>query len=271
MSAQLCCSYLRIYRPYDVLSEAEQAAVEQVRAHPVPTSGRAGRHSLGLLAPQECREVYEKTVDDRLYVCLGHNKLRSLLGLIAFERSLPDSVVPHFFSEKEVARARTELESLQRTLPDVRPSVVQSVWHVPLRWFVCFDDSERRIEQSAGDGASLGDAATIRYETGVGTARERVGRALETLTGGIVHPVIVGMIYELKEWLSTFDASSLLELDYASVATLFEPDELADDHSSADVWNAIRALGDGDGMKAGLFYQRANERWMRTRQHESLN
>lgn len=197
-------------------------------------------------------------------MCLGHNRLRTLLGLIAFERSLPDSVVPLFFSEQEVATARDELETLQRSHPGVRPSVVQSVWHVPLRWFVCFEDAERRIEHE-------GDLPIIRYETRVGTASARVGEALETLTGGIVHPVIVGMIYELKEWLATFDADSLLELDYASVAAMFEEDELADDHSSADVWAAIRALGEGDGMKAGLFYQRANERWMRARQRETLN
>jgi hypothetical protein len=209
-------------------------------------------------------ELYEKTIDGRTYVCLGHNRLRTLLGLIAFERSIPDAVVPLFFSEQELAGARAELESLQSEYPEVRPSVVQSVWHVPLRWFVCFDDSERRIEQA-------GDQPTIRYETRAEEARRRVGDALQTLTGGIVHPVIVGMIYELKEWLATFDASSLLELDYASVATLFDPDEIADDHSAADVWSAIRALGEGDGMKAGLFYQRANERWTRVRQRESLN
>lgn len=264
MSARLCCSYLRVYRPLDVLSEPERAVIEQMRAQPRQLSDRSGRHSLGLLAPEECRELYEKTVDGRLYVCLGHNRLRSILGLIAFERSLPDSVVPLFFSEQEVATARAELETLQRSHPNVRPSVVQSVWHVPLRWFVCFDDSERRIEHE-------GDQPTIRYETRVSTARARVGEALETLTGGIVHPVIVGMIYELKEWLTTFDEDSLLELDYASVADMFEEDELADDHSSSDVWSAVRALGEGDGMKAGLFYQRANERWMRARQRETLN
>lgn len=264
MSARICCSYLRVFRPVEALSEPERAFVEHSRGAPSKQAAGARRHSLGLLAPQECRELYEKTVDGQLFVCLGHNRLRTLLGLVAFERSIPDSVVPLFFSEQELRKARAELEKLQRTHPDIRPSVVQSVWHVPLRWFVCFDDAERRIEQA-------GEEPTIRYETRALTARRRVAEALQTLTGGIVHPVIVGMIYELKEWLATFDASALLELDYASVASMFEPDEIADDHSAADVWNAIRALGDGDGMKAGLFYQRANERWARARQRESFN
>ena len=263
MSARLCCAYLRVYRPLDTLSEAERAFVERSR-DTWPLRSRASRFSLGLLAPQECREVYEKTVDGRPYVCLGHNHLRSLLGLVAFERSIPDAIVPAFFGELEVARARAELERLQSSHPDIRPSVVQSVWHVPLRWFVCFDDVERRIEQAD-------DHPTIRYETRAAQASQRVAGALHTLTGGIVHPVIVGMIYELKEWLSLYPSEALLELDYASVARIFDPDELADDHSAADVWNAIHALGEGDGMKAGLFYQRVNERWLRARQRESLN
>ncbi|MGH2760460.1 MAG: hypothetical protein ACRDKJ_13000 [Actinomycetota bacterium] len=264
MSARLCCSYLRVYRPFEGLSQPERALVEHVRGRVGSLSSRPTRHSLGLLAPQECRELYEKTVDGSTFVCLGHNQLRRLLGLVAFERSLPDAVVPFFFSEQEIATARAELERIQRAHPDVHPPVVQSVWHVPLRWFVCFDDGERRIEQD-------GDHPTIRYETRIATARDRVGHALQTLTGGIVHPVIVGMIYELREWLATFDPSALLELDYASVAAMFDPDEIADDHSAADVWSAIHALGEGDGMKAGLFYQRANERWTRARQRESLN
>jgi hypothetical protein len=79
------------------------------------------------------------------------------------------------------------------------------------------------------------------------------------------------MLFELKEWLARFGDDSILELDYASVATLFDVEELADDHSAADVWRAIRASADGDGMSAGLYYRRANERWTRARQCEERN
>lgn len=183
---------------------------------------------------------------------------------MAFERSLPDSAVPLFFTEDQIAGARRELASIEREQPGLRPPIVQSLWHVPPRWFVCFDDSERRIEQA-------GDHPSIRYETRIDVARSRVSAALETLTGGIVHPVIVGMIYELKEWLKGFGERAVVELDYASVATMFDADDLADDHSAADVSNAIAALGEGDGMKAGLFYRRVNERWSQARARESLN
>ena len=50
-----------------------------------------------------------------------------------------------------------------------------------------------------------------------------------------------------------------------------DPDDLADDHSAADVWTAIEALGEGDGTRAGLSYRRANARWITARQRESMN
>ncbi len=259
MTARLCCSYLRVYQPLDSLTQRERVSVD--RAHAATGRGSA---ALGLLAPDECHEVYERDVDGETLYCPAHTRLRWLLGLVAFERSMPGSAVPLFFTREQLEDAHEELASLEREEPGVRPPIVQSVWHVPPRWFVAFDDAERRIEHA-------GEHPKIRYETKIGTARERVGRALETLTGGVVHPVIVGMIYELKEWLKSFDERSLLELDYASVATLFPPDDLADDHSAADVWSAIAALGEGDGMRASLFYRRVNERWGHPRMRESLN
>ncbi len=258
LSAHLCCSYLRVYQPFASLPEAERDVAV------VRSNGAGAGAALGLLAPEECSDAYEKWLDGERYVCLTYSRLRWLQGLIAFERSLPDAAVPLFFSREQVADARVELESFERDHPGLCPPLVQSLWHVPPRWFVCFDDAERRIEQA-------GDHPTIRYETRVGAARERVSSALDTLTGGIVHPVIVGMIYELKEWLKNFDEKALLELDYASVATLFPADDIADDHSAADVWSAISALGEGDGMKAGLYYRRVNERWSRSRSRETLN
>ncbi len=250
-----------MYQPFASLTDAERCVVEHLR-DPQP-SPPAAPQALGLLAPEECSEVYEKVVEGEAFFCPTHPRLRWLLGLVAFDRSI-EGAAPLFFSQKQMVAARRELECIERDQPGVRPSLVQSLWHVPPRWFACFADSERRIEQ-------VGDHLTIRYETQIDMARERVSDALDTLTGGIVHPVIIGMIYELKEWLCAFSSRGVLELDYASVATLFEPDDLADDHSAADVWNSIRALGEGDGTKAGLYYRRVNERWAHSRVRESLN
>lgn len=264
MSALLCCSYLRVYRPLEAFPQAERERIELAVRDPSRARSTGGHNSLCLIAPEERRETYVTEIDGRVYVCPAQTRLRTILGMLAFERALPEGVGRVFFSEREMSDARRELELIQSADVDLRPSIVQSPWHVPLRWFVCFEDAERRIEQVA-------EHPRIRYRSTVGRARERVGEALEIVKGGIIHPVMVGMIFELREWLGTFDEESVLELDYASVATLFDPEELADDHSAADVWNAIRALGEGDGMKAGLYYRRANERWIGARQRETLN
>lgn len=217
-----------------------------------------------MLVPQECLDTYTVIENGRLYACPGQQRLRSILGMMAFAGALPDGTASVFFTEAELKDARRELATLRATDTDARPSILQSAWHVPLRWFVCFDDSERRIEQD-------GDHLRVRYLTTLEKASARVRDALDSLTGGIVHAAVVGMIYELREWLSTYPGDGVIELDYASVSTLFDPDELADDHSASDVWAAIHALADRDGMKAGLFYQRANDRWNKARQRGSLN
>jgi hypothetical protein len=219
---------------------------------------------IGLLAPAERREAYVTEVDGRTYVCPAQTRLRTILGMVAFARTIPDAARDAFFSPRVLRDAQRELSELRTDPARIRPTLLQSAWHIPLQWFVGFDDIERRLEVDE-------DGARLRYVTRVGEARGRVQGALDTLKGGIVHPAVVGVIFELSEWLSGFEPDALLELDYASLATLFDPGELADDHSAADVWAAIRALGAGDGMTAGLHYRAANERWMRARQLEAMN
>jgi len=265
MTTTIACAYLRVYRPLDELPALERKLVtEALRAPAAIGVAELRRYGLGLLEPDERSEVYELTHDGVRYVCPAHTRLRSLIGMMAFERSMPDGIAQLFFGPGVISDARRELDEIHTTQPELRPHLVQSPWHVPLRWFVCFEDAERRIEQ--GD-----DHLRIRYRTTLREARQRVQRALDVLKGGVVHPSIVGMVYELHEWLSGFGRPGMIELDYASVSMLFEDEELADDHSASDVWNAIYALADGDGMKSGLYYQRANERWSRARGRERLN
>lgn len=247
MAARICCSYLRIYKPASGLSDRERITlVDAIDAEP-----HSSAH--GLLAADECAEVYHREIDGDSFFCVTRARQRWLLALLSFERATPDAV-PLFFSREEIAEARRELDEIEQVSPGVRPPIVQAVWHVPPQWFVCFDDAERRIEHD-------GEHPTIRYSSTVAEARMRVQRALDTISGGIVHPVIVGVIYELKEWLAAFADDALIELDYASVATLFEPDDLADDHSAADVWSAISSLGAGDGAKASHYYRKVSARW----------
>lgn len=262
MTARICCAYLRLYRPLDAFPLEERERIETAaRAAPPPLRSR---NPLRLIAPEESRDAYTLTVEGRTYACPARTRLRTILGMLDLERTLPDGVGVLFFSERRLEDARRELERIRSVEPDIRPCLVQSAWHVPTRWFVCFDDAERRIEQD-------GDHPRLSYRTTVERAKARVSEALDVVKGGIVHPVMVGMIFDLGEWLATFDDDAVLELDYASVATLFQPEDLADDHSAADIWGAIRALGEGDGMRAALQYRKVSERWASARERQNWN
>lgn len=269
MNPTLCCAYLRVYRPLESLPEPERERAERLLSVSAPVGSVQTRdgvraHALGLIPPEERKPVFERIVDGTRYVCPSQMRLRTLLAMVSFERSLPDKAVRMFFEPEDLQAARRELERLQEEVPGIRPYVVQSAWHIPLRWFACFEDGERRIEQTD-------DHPRIRYETAMSEAQARLGKAVEILEDRGLHPSITGMVKELGEWVNGFDASCLLELDYASVSLLFSGDELADDHSARDIWESIEALASGDGFRAGLYYQRATERWMEARSRESLN
>jgi hypothetical protein len=63
------------------------------------------------------------------------------------------------------------------------------------------------------------------------------------------------------DWLRPFPRDSLLELDYAGVASLFTEADLALDESAAEVAASIDALERGEYEMAGEFYATAAGRW----------
>jgi hypothetical protein len=140
---------------------------------------------------------------------------------------------------------------------------MQSSWHVPVRWFVLFEDDERRLEP-------LDEGHRLRYRTTVRKALRRAERAIPVLRKTDLGPV-ADVIVELVEWLSAFDPRSLLELDYGELTALMTWDELDDDHSAREVQEAIRALGAENFSEAADVYQGVVSRWAELRGHESLN
>ena len=65
------------------------------------------------------------------------------MSMVSFERMIPEEAKGAFFSAKDLREAHRELEAMQADPSGVRPAMLQSAWHVPLQWFVCFDDKER--------------------------------------------------------------------------------------------------------------------------------
>ncbi len=72
---------------------------------------------------------------------------------------------------------------------------------------------------------------------------------------------VLSDIRDLNEWLGAFAGDCLVELDYATVAGMFDQADLVLDDSSADLWASIDALDSGDWEAAGRHYGTVAVRW----------
>ncbi|HEX9411303.1 MAG TPA: hypothetical protein VF986_06375 [Actinomycetota bacterium] len=268
------CAYLRVFSPLHSFPPEErsqwQGYIES--GGPPPARRPAYRDAptekerhVGLLASLEGEHADVRRVDGIDYVCPWRTRLRILAGMISLRESGPPEMVDAFVPETEAKRAARELARLKRRHPSEAPAMLQSPWHVPVRWFVLVDDEERRLVESESGEFRLS------YWTPLSTARRRAERALQILRRSELAP-IGEPIRELAEWLSGFPTGSVVELDYGAVSSLFTWDELDNDHSGRDIQEAIEAVGRPGGMpEAAELYQAVSNRWAEALNHESLN
>jgi hypothetical protein len=266
-------AYLRVYRPLDSFAEPERGRWERYIVdgrHTAPSrpvyrqQAVMGRGRVGLLAVSGADGADVRFVDDVYYVCPWRTHLRVLASILSLRESGPAEMADAFVPEAEARRAARELARQRRRDPEAVPAMMQSPWHVPMVWFVLFDDEERRLVEASEGGHRL------FYWTQVATARRRAGRALGALERTQLAPV-AETIRELAEWLAAFDPSWAVELDYGSVSDLFGWDELDNDHSAREVQSSVDALEAGDLALAGERYQSVAARWAEVRSRESLN
>ena len=264
-------SYLRVYQPLSAFPESERArwsadpgagaradaaaqrrwllksALPAVEVPPGPTEGAFVRHA-----------------DGQTLVCPWRTRLRMLAGLIAFRTSVPEEVAEAFVPELSARRAAAELEDVEDLYTDVRSYILHANWHVPLRWFSAFEDSERILTEDA-------DGLRVRYETSLSNATARLGRALGVLEESWIDDGVVAAVRELTAWLNDFEDDGILELDYGSVARLFSDEELVEDHTAALIWECLEALAVGDVVRAGRIFGGLSETWAEVRGHEVVN
>jgi hypothetical protein len=216
-----------------------------------------------LVAGDEHADIVER--DGATFVCPHRTKLRLMASILAFRRSIPSEVVGAFMPDDEVDRATEGIEELRTSHPGWRNHVLESTWEVPLHWFVPFEDDERRFTRTRRGRASL------RYEAGVGHARERSERALEIVRATLPNPAVIAPLAGISRWLEDFAAGGILVLDYAGVGSLLPSEDLRRDHTAREIWASIRALSEGDGDRAAAHYMVAAERWAGVRRRETLN
>lgn len=263
-------SYLRVYEPLSAFSVEErerwQAPIELIEdterdnAHRWLIAGSLQTEPV--LAPREGAFVRE--VDGTTFVCPWRTRLRMLAGLLAFRGSVPEEVAEAFVSEEDAQRAAHALANLGDDHPDIRSHILHANWHVPLRWFVPFAAEDRVITEDR-------DGLRIRYETSLDQAVDRLEHAVSVLERSWIDAAIVDTVKELLAWLQGFSIQGLLELDYGSVASIFDADELLEDRSAEDVWSCLDSLAAGDVLRAGRLFGELTDRWTAIRAREVVN
>lgn len=190
----------------------------------------------------------------RTYVCPRTPLLRVLEGVLAIRQAYRRLGDVPIIPDEVVSSARSRLEDIRREDPEARSHILSSAWHVPFRWLVAFNPQAKEV-------VGAGGRTTVRYRVGHGEASERLARARAILTGVAAFAPAAAEIGELESWLAGFPADSLVELDYGSIADLFDEDELVTDDSVGDVWAALDALGKGDLTAAVEHRERIAARW----------
>lgn len=262
--------YLRVYQPLSAFSDEERSHwAGERKPTEVGEHNAARRWLISASLPSEPVLVpgegaFVRTYGTSMLVCPWRTRLRMLAGLIAFRGSVPEEVADAFVPEEEALRAAHALARLDEDHPEIRSHILHANWHVPLRWFSAFDDSERILTEDK-------EGLRIRYEAPLSVAAARLEKALEILEGSMIDATVTEAVRELLEWLAGFPEEGLLELDYASVARIFTDDELLEDHSAAEVWVCLDSLAGGDVVRAGTIFGNLTDRWTEARAHEVVN
>lgn len=239
----IAVAYLRVY------TEAEE---------PMPAHEPGGVEFLdteyGVVGEALTDDAFVADWQGRRMQCPRFPRLRMLEGLLAFHNAYPSLVGPTLVPEAVMQRAATELQELYERRPGARSHILTSPWHVPLRWFAAFRPDQREVVDVAGH-------TSIRYRTSRRKASHRLERTVAVLQRAEFEESIVEPVQHLVEWLDEFPADAMVELDYGSVAELFDDYELVLDTTAADVAASIAALDAGDFEEAGMHYAAAATRW----------
>ena len=209
--------------------------------------------SYALLSETDSEPAWVVDWNGRTLTCPRHLRLRVLESTVAFAnafRGLGAGLIP----EEAAQAADRELRRYHEDHPSHRSHVLTAAWHVPVRWFTAFVADDKELYEVQGQ-------ARLRYRVDLEKARERVERALDVLRQLQVFSGPAEELGQLGEWLAGFPDDSMLELDYAGVSELFDPQDLVFDESVELVQQSVSALAEGDMLAAGENYGRVVSRW----------
>lgn len=151
--------------------------------------------------------------------------------------------------------AGDEFERWSQAHPDAVPHVRASAWHVPIRWFVAFDATERVVEREPD--------RSVVYRTTMLDARRRLSRSYAVLRRRAPRDRLTGAVRDLGAWVNDFHPRSVLELDYGGLVELLGMDDVATDASVGSMNAVVAALDEGRDTDAWLRYRSVVDRWRR--------
>ncbi|MCE3033407.1 hypothetical protein [Streptomyces sp. CMSTAAHL-2] len=268
-------AYLRVYEPLGAFPEPERGHwARYARRQDRPTYQDELRCSLADLVPtppiavpvRESGDAFVLEVDGVVCVCPWRTRLRGWQALEELGAELPPPVLDAVLPPVVRRQAALDYERWLGRNPDARPWIRTATWQVPVNWFVLVTDEERRYDKGTAEAPPV-----LRYRTPMVQARRRVARALRTLRESVGEGPLIDGLLDVGRWLEEFHPRSLVELDYGGLVHVLPADELADDHSAADVAEGIEALRQGDEAAAGEAYARLVERWRAVRDRRSAN
>ncbi len=274
-------SYLRVYEPLAAFPEPERTHWKRYAAcGPAPSAQDELRQSLAGLVPvppiavpvHESQDAFVAEVDGVTHVCPWRTRLRGWLALEQLAEQFPTPVLDAVLPPVVRRQAAADFERWRAEHPDARPWIRTATWHVPVRWFALFDDTERTYEPGGSpDSSGEGDQKqrtepVLRYRTAMVQARRRVARTLRLLRDTLEEGPLIDGLVDIGRWLEEFHPRSLVELDYGGLVYAIPESGLAADRSAAEVAEGLAALREGDGARAGESYARLTERWRRVRE-----
>ncbi|MFD3423508.1 hypothetical protein [Streptomyces decoyicus] len=266
-------AYLRVYEPLAAFPEPERSHwARYAKREDTPTAQDEQRRALAdLLATppvpvpvHESADAFIAVANEVTCVCPWRTRLRGWQALEALDELLPASVLDAALPPVVRLQAADDYEQWRERNPDARPWIRGAAWHVPVRWFVLFDDGEREYTKSDQE-------PVLRYRTPMVQARRRVARGLRTLRDALEEGPLIDGLVDVGRWLEEFHPRSLVELDYGGLVHAVPEGQLAEDRSAAEVAEGLAALREGDGERAGVAYEKLSQRWraMRERQFSS--
>jgi len=263
-------AYLRVFQPLDGFERDEQLHWERYliegprRSRPSRYADRVTAEGLGLIAPADGEHAEVRLVDGRTYLAPDRMRMRVLASVLSFTDTSEMELAERFVTKRLARQARRQLGRQRRRDPYSIAFVHQSPWHVPIRWFTLFKDDERTLAEDEHGEHHL------RYVTTTRRAMRRAENAIPILRKSDLG-AIGEMLVDLHQWMASFDARSLLELDYGELCGFLTWDEMDDDRSAADVQDALDALSRHETAHAAQVYQDVLTRWAEIRSRELFN